>query len=40
MVDIYEFVDSVDPNKNYSNNHYHAKDPEFFKINEFFIEKT
>ena len=40
MVDIYEFVDSVDPNKNYSNNHYHAKDPEFFKINEFFIEKN
>ena len=40
MVDIYQFVDSVDPNKNYSNNHYHAKDPEFFKINEFFIEKN
>ena len=28
---IYEFVDSVDHNKNYSNNHYHAKDPEFSK---------
>ena len=39
MVEIYEYVNSVNPNKNYSNNHYHAKDPEFFKINEFFIEK-
>ena len=39
MVEIYEFVNSVNPNKNYSNNHYHAKDPEYFKINEFFIEK-
>ena len=40
MVEIYEFVDSVNPNKNYSNNHYHAKDPEFLKINKYFIEKN
>ena len=40
MVEIYQFVDSVNPNKNYSNNHYHAKDPEFLKINNFFVEKN
>ena len=40
MVEIYEFVDNVDPTKNYSNNHYHAKDPEFLKINNFFVEKN
>ncbi len=40
MVEIYEYVNSVNPNKNYSNNHYHAKDPEFLKINKFFVEKN
>ena len=38
--EIYEFVDSVNPEKNYSNNHYHAKDPEYFKINEYYVQKN
>jgi GH35 family endo-1,4-beta-xylanase len=40
MIEIYNYVNSVDSTKNYSNNHYHAKDPEFFKINKFFIENN
>lgn len=39
MVEIYNYVNSVSSSKNYSNNHYHAKDPEFFKINKFFIDQ-
>tara|TARA_A200000113_G_scaffold110535_1_gene99239 strand:+ start:83 stop:1438 length:1356 start_codon:yes stop_codon:yes gene_type:complete len=39
MVEIYNYVNSINPNKNYSNNHYHAKDPEFFKINKYFIDQ-
>ena len=40
MVEIYEYVNSISSSKNYSNNHYHAKDPEFFKINKFFVENN
>jgi len=40
MVEIYQFVNSVNPYKNYSNNHYHAKDPEYFKINEYYVQKN
>ena len=40
MVEIYQFVNSVNPDKNYSNNHYHAKDPEYFKINEYYVQKN
>ena len=39
MVEIYNFVNSVNSSKNYSNNHYHAKDPEFLKINKYFIDQ-
>ena len=39
MVEIYNYVDSVNSSKNYSNNHYHAKDPEFLKINKYFIDQ-
>ena len=40
MVEIYQYVNSVNPEKNYSNNHYHAKDPEYFKINEYYVQKN
>ena len=39
MLELYNFVNQIDSSKVYTNNHYHPKDPEFFKLNEFFIEK-
>ena len=39
MLELYDFVNQIDSSKIYTNNHYHPKDPEFFKLNEFFIEK-
>ena len=39
MLELYDFVNQIDSTKIYTNNHYHPKDPEFFKLNEFFIEK-
>ena len=39
MLELYNFVNKVDSSKVYTNNHYHPKDPEFFKLNEFFIKK-
>ena len=39
MLELYDFVNEIDSSKIYTNNHYHPKDPEFFKLNEFFIEK-
>lgn len=39
MLALYDFVNQTDPSKIYTNNHYHPKDPEFFKLNEFFIEQ-
>ena len=39
MLELYDFVNQIDSSKIYTNNHYHPKDPEFFKLNEFFKEK-
>ena len=39
MLELYDFVNKIDSSKIYTNNHYHPKDPEFFKLNEFFIKK-
>jgi endo-1,4-beta-xylanase len=39
MLALYDLVNQTDPAKIYTNNHYQPKDPEFFKLNEFFIEQ-
>jgi len=39
MQDLYSFVNKVSPEKIYTNNHYHPTDPEFLKLNEFFIKQ-
>ena len=39
MLELYDFVNQIDSSKIYTNNHYNPKDPEFFKLNEFFIAK-
>jgi endo-1,4-beta-xylanase len=39
MLELYDFVNQIDSSKIYTNNHYHPKDPEFFKLNEFFINQ-
>ena len=39
MLELYDFVNQIDSSKIYTNNHYHPKDPEFFKLNEFFIDQ-
>ena len=39
MLELYDFVNQIDSSKIYTNNHYHPKDPEFFKLNKFFIDQ-
>ena len=39
MLELYDFVNQIDSSKIYTNNHYHPKDPEFLKLNEFFIDQ-
>ena len=39
MLELYDFVNQIDSSKIYTNNHYHPKDPEFFKLNRFFIDQ-
>jgi GH35 family endo-1,4-beta-xylanase len=39
MLELYAFANKTAPNKIYTNNHYHPTDPEFLKLNEYFIEK-
>ena len=39
MLELYDFVNQIDSSKIYTNNHYHPKDLEFFKLNEFFIDQ-
>ena len=39
MLELYDFVNQIDSSKIYTNNHYHPKDPEFFKLNQFFINQ-
>ena len=39
MLALYDLVNQTDPAKIYTNNHYQPKDPEFFRLNEFFIEQ-
>ncbi len=40
MKALYDFVNQIDANKIYTNNHYHPTDPEFLKLNTFFIEQN
>lgn len=40
MKELYDFVNKIDATKIYTNNHYQPTDPEFFKLNEFFIEQN
>lgn len=40
MKSLYDFVNELNPNKIYTNNHYHPTDPEFLKLNRFFIEEN
>ena len=39
MLELYDFVNQIDSSKIYTNNHYHPKDPEFLKLNKFFIDQ-
>lgn len=40
MKTLYDFVNEIDATKIYTNNHYHPTDPEFLKLNTFFIEQN
>lgn len=40
MLELYAFANKTAPNKIYTNNHYHPTDPEFLKLNEFFVEQN
>ena len=40
MLELYAFANKTAPNKIYTNNHYHPTDPEFLKLNEYFIEQN
>ncbi|MBJ33463.1 MAG: hypothetical protein CMC89_01930 [Flavobacteriaceae bacterium] len=40
MLELYAFANKTAPNKIYTNNHYHPTDPEFLKLNEYFIDQN
>ena len=40
MLELYAFANKTAPNKIYTNNHYHPIDPEFLKLNEYFIDQN
>jgi GH35 family endo-1,4-beta-xylanase len=40
METLYAYVNKIDPTKIYTNNHYHPNDPEFLKLNKYFIENN
>lgn len=40
MLALYDFANKTAPNKTYTNNHYEPTDPEFLKLNEYFIEQN
>ena len=40
MLELYAFANKTAPNKIYTNNHYHPTDPEFLKLNEYFVEQN
>jgi len=39
MIELYNLVNEIDSLKYYTNNHYNAKDPDFYKLNDFFVEE-
>ena len=39
MLALYNLVNQIDSSKIYTNNHYHPKDPEFLKLNEFMVDQ-
>lgn len=40
IVDLYSFVNDVNPEKIYTNNHYNPNDPDFFDLNKFMIDNN
>lgn len=40
MLALYDYANKIAPNKTYTNNHYEPTDPEFLKLNKYFIEQN